>query len=140
MKYLLDTMVVSEPAKPAPDPRVIAWLSAQPPVDLALSTLTLGEIEKGVALMPAGRRREALEAWLGTDLPRQFASRLLPVDEAVARAWGRLTAAGKRRGRPLPVVDGLLLATAQVHDLALVTRNEADCAGRGVSVLSPYTR
>jgi len=132
--------VVSEPSRPAPDARAVAWIAAQSPLDFALSTLTLGEIEKGVALMPAGRRRSVLQAWLETDLPIQFAGRLLPVDEAVARSWGRLTAAGRRQGRQLPVIDGLLLATAQVYDLALVTRNEADFTGHGVTILNPYTR
>ena len=139
MKYLLDTVVVSEPARPAPDPRAIAWLAAQSPYDLAISALTVGEIQKGIALLPSGRRRTALEAWLATALPRQFTGRLLAVDEAVARAWGRLTAAEQRRGRPLPVIDGLLLATAQLHDLALVTRNEAHFAGRGVPLVNPYS-
>jgi predicted nucleic acid-binding protein len=131
---------VSEPSRPAPDARAVAWIAAQSALDFALSTLTLGEIEKGMALMAAGRRRAALEAWLEIDLPMQFAERLLPVDEAVARSWGRLTAAGRRQGRQLPVIDGLLLATAQVHGLALVTRNEADFTGYGVAILNPYTR
>jgi toxin FitB len=131
---------VSEPSRPAPDARAVAWIAAQSPLDFALSTLTLGEIEKGVALMPAGRRRSVLQAWLETDLPMQFAGRLLPVDEAVARRWGRLTAAGRRQGRQLPVIDGLLLATAQVYDLVLVTRNEADFTGHSVTILNPYTR
>lgn len=73
------------------------------------------------------------------ELLRQFTGRVLPVDEAVALAWGRLAAEGRRSGRPLPVVDGLLLAAAEVHDLTFVTRNDADCADRGVPVLNPWT-
>ncbi len=82
--------------------------------------------------------RHALEEWLATLLPAQFAGRLLPVDADVATAWGELTADGDRSGRPLRVVDGLLLATARVHGLTVVTRNLADFEGRGVPVLDPY--
>jgi predicted nucleic acid-binding protein len=138
VSYLLDTMVLSEPARPAPNPEVIAWLRAQSPLDLSISVLTLGELEKGVALLPRSRRRTALETWLRTDLPRQFTGRVLPIDEAIAYEWGRLTAAGQRSCHPLPVIDGLLLATAAVHQLTLVTRNERDCKRRGVPIYNPW--
>jgi len=137
--FLLDTVVLSEPAKPLPNPGAVAWLRAQPPLELRVSVLTLGEIERGIALLASGRRRQELRVWVQTELPRQFAGRILPVDEAVARAWGRLAAEGGRGGRPLPVIDGLLLATASVHDLTLVTRNERDCAERGVPVHNPWS-
>ncbi|MQA88763.1 MAG: PIN domain-containing protein [Gemmatimonas sp.] len=136
MRFLLDTNVLSELARQKPAARVAAWIRAQSTLDLAISALTLGEIEKGVKLLPAGRRREALEAWLSSDLPRQFSGRVLAVDTL---AWGRLSAAGRQAGRELPVVDGLLLATASVHALTLVTRNEGDCRDRGISVLNPWT-
>jgi predicted nucleic acid-binding protein len=139
MEYLLDTMVLAEPARPAPDAGVVAWLRAQPPLALAISVLTLGEIAKGVASLATGRRRDALEAWLEIELPRQFAGRVLPVDAAVALAWGRLAAEGQCGGRPLPVIDGLLLGTAATHGLPLVTRNERDCRDRGVPVHNPWS-
>jgi predicted nucleic acid-binding protein len=138
MRYLLDTNVLTEPAKPRPDPRVVAWLQAQSPLDLSLSVLTFGEIQKGVSLLAAGARRDALAAWLRTDLPRQFTGRLLPVDEPVALEWGRLAAEGRVAGRELPVVDGLLLGTCAAHGLTLVTRNERDCKDRGVPILNPW--
>lgn len=138
MRYLLDTNVLTEPAKPHPDPNVVAWLQAQSPLDLAVSVLTFGEVQKGVSLLPAGTRRDALETWLRTDLPRQFTGRLLPVDGSVALEWGRLAAEGRKAGRELPVVDGLLLATCAAHGLTLVTRNERDCGDRGVPILNPW--
>lgn len=138
MRYLLDTNVLTEPAKPRPDPRVVAWLQAQSPLDLGLSVLTFGEIQEGVSLLPAGARRDALAAWLRIDLPRQFTGRMLPVDEPVALEWGRLAAEGRETGRGLPVVDGLLLATCAAHGLTLVTRNERDCRDRGVPILNPW--
>jgi toxin FitB len=139
MRFLLDTNVLSEGARPRPDPGVVAWLEAHSPLDMAVSALTFGEIRKGVDLLDPGARRARLDAWLTADLPRQFAGRILPVDEAVAVGWGRLAAESQRRGRHLPLADGLLLATAAAHALTLVTRNERDCAGRGVPILNPWT-
>lgn len=138
MRYLLDTSVLTEPARPRPDAGVLAWLEARPALELAISVLTLGEIENGVQLLPPGPKRERLEEWLAAELPRQFTGRILAVDVRVSREWGRLTAEGRRAGRELPAVDGLLLATAAAHGLTFVTRNERDCAGRGVPVLNPW--
>jgi predicted nucleic acid-binding protein len=138
VRYLLDTNVLSEPAKPRPDPGVVGWLEGRSPLDLAISVLTLGEIEKGIRLLPPGSRRERLADWLAADLPRQFLGRVLPIDERVALAWGRLAAEARRGGRDLPVVDGLLLATADAYGLVFVTRNERDCAERGVPIHNPW--
>ena len=139
MRYLLDTNVISEPFKRAPEQRVVDWLSAQSPLDLCISVLTVGELTMGFEMARAGKRRDELQNWITQDLPRRFVGRLLAVDEAVASEWGRLSAEGRASGRELPAIDGLLLATARVHDLTLVTRNERDCAGRGVGVLNPWT-
>ena len=138
MTFLLDTMVVSEPAKPKRNAAVISWLDEQIATDLAISVLTLGEIARGVARMDDGNRKRRLRKWLTTELPAQFESRVLPVDREVAQTWGELTAEADRAGRPLPVTDGLLLATAKVHGLTLVTRNVDDLQDRGVGVLNPY--
>lgn len=139
MRYLLDTNVISEPFKRSPEMRVVDWLNARSPLELYLSVLTLGELTMGFELAPEGRRRDELQSWVTEDLPRHFIGRLLAVDEEVARAWGRLSAEGRATGRELPATDGLLLATARIHDLTLVTRNERDCAERGVSILNPWT-
>jgi hypothetical protein len=139
VRFLLDTNVLSEAARPAPNAGVVTWLAAQSPLDLALSALSIGEIEKGISLLAPGKRRSQLEAWLAVELPRRFSGRVLPIDDGVARKWGRLSGEAQRQGRPLPVVDGLLLATASVQQLTLVTRNVEDCQDRGVPVLSPWT-
>ena len=138
MRFLLDTNVLSEAAKPQPDASLLEWLRRTPPLDLAISVLTIGEIQKGVSLLPEGAKRERLAAWVSTELPRQFQDRVLPIDQPTAIEWGRLSAEGRGRGRDLPVIDGLLLATAATRGLVFVTRNERDCAGRGVSVLNPW--
>jgi len=132
--FLLDTNVVSEVRKRRPDPAVRAWFDATPGTELFLSVLVLGEIRQGVE-----RRRRtdpaaagALDDWLA-DLHRSFADRVLPVTGEVADRWGSLNVPD-----PLPAVDGLLAATALVHDLVLVTRNVADVARSGVAVLDPF--
>ena len=131
-------MVLSEPARPRPNAGVIAWLRAQAHWDLAVSVLTFGEIQRGVDRMPDGRRKAELQVWLSTALRDQFADRVLGVDLDVALAWGSLTADSERLGRPLHVVDGLLLATARVHGLMVVTRNVNDFSERGVHIHNPY--
>ncbi len=138
MPYLLDTNVLSETARAEPHPGVLAWMRSLDPLEAHLSVLTLGEIAKGLALMPPGPRKRALGSWLGHDLLERFRGRVRAIDTDVARAWGTLEAEGRRIGRPLPVIDGLLLATARAHGLTFVTRNLRDCGDRGLEVLSPW--
>lgn len=133
---LLDTNVVSELRKQdRMNPGLRAWWADRQDSQLWLSVLVLGELRRGVELL---RRRDdeaaqALDGWL-LGLVDEFADRLLPVDERVAEAWGRL-------GIPnaVPVVDGLMAATAIVHDLTLVTRNVSDVERTGVEVLNPFS-
>ena len=139
MVYLLDTNVLSELVKPNPDERVERWMRSQSPLDLCISVLTLGEIERGITLLAPGSRRTQLLQWAHAELPRQFNGRLLGIDANIASAWGQLSAGGSISGRPLPVVDGLLVATAREHRLTFVTRNVSDCAGRGVAVYDPWS-
>lgn len=138
MRFLLDTCVISDVARKGAYPAVETWLDSQPHSDLAIGTLTLGKLRYGVERLPLGQKRTRLLTWLESQLPNQFTARILTFDEHAASAWGILRAAGEAMGRPLPLVDGLLLAIAQVNNLTLVTRNERDVAGRGVGVLNPY--
>jgi predicted nucleic acid-binding protein len=140
MRFLLDTNVLSEPARKTPDPSVMDWFASVAPLDASISVLTLGEIGKGLSLMAPGPRKESLREWLERDLPFRFKGRVHPVDASVAFHWGELEAEARRVGRPLPVVDGLLLATARAHALTFVTRNVRDCGDRGVPVLDPWRR
>lgn len=139
MRWLLDTNVLSEGSKREPDRQVLTWVANQAAFDCAVSVLTVGEIRKGVALMAHGGRRARLEQWLAVDLPREFVGRILPVGSDAADRWGQLAAEGQRTGRALPVIDGLLLATAAVHRLTFATRNDGECARRGVAVYNPWT-
>ena len=134
MNYLIDTCALSELVKPKPSPRVSAWFDAAAPDALFISALTVGEVRKGVQKLGIGRRRARIAAWLEMELPAWFEDRILPVDQGVADEWGRLMA---RHGN-LPVIDGLIAATALRHRLALVTRNEADFNATGVELLNPW--
>lgn len=139
MRYLLDTNVLSELIKPKPSRNVVKWVAGQSLLDLAISCLTIGEISSGIQqLSSRSARRLELEAWLANDLSSHFTGRIYPVDVAVAETWGGLMAEAGATGRPLPVIDGILLATAKVHRLVFVTRNETDCSDRGITILNPW--
>jgi predicted nucleic acid-binding protein len=135
---LLDTCVISELARPTPDPAVLAWLATRPDESLRLSVLTLGEIRKGAELLEPGPRRRRVEEWLD-GLHTGFADRLLPVDREVALRWGVICAEQRRAGRVRPAVDTLLAATAVRHGMPLATRNVADFAGTGAVVIDPWS-
>ena len=105
MSWLLDTCVPSEPARKTPDPRVVQWLADQAEEELFISVLTLGELWKGAALLPDGRKRRQILSWLQRDIRQRFEGRILPVDEAVSLAWGQLLADA---GRPWPAIDSLI--------------------------------
>ena len=135
MNYLIDTNIVSEVRKGHRcDAHVAAWYASIDDASLYLSVLVLGEVRKGIErarLKDSGRAR-ALEKWLAA-VRVAFAGRILPVDDAVAEEWGRMSAA-----RPVATVDGLLAATAKVHRLTLATRNTADVADLGADVVNPF--
>lgn len=136
--FLLDTNVISELVRPMPEPKVRAWVAATDENLLYLSVLTLGEIRKGLLTLKDASRRVHLEAWLDSDLVLRFAGRILAIDQAVADRWGRL-AAQEMAGSLLPVIDGLLAATALHHNLTFVTRNTKDVAATGVPLFNPWT-
>jgi len=137
--FLLDTNVISELIKPKPDPKVVKWIEATEEELMYLSVLTIGEIRKGINLHPDSGKRAKLEAWLASNVWARFEDRILPVNGAVAERWGLLTAKAKtEKNHKLPVVDGLLAATAQHHDLILVTRNVDDVTPTGVQLFDPW--
>ena len=136
--FLLDTNCISEVVRSQPEPRVLDWMEAADESLLYLSVLTLGEIRKGVAGLPQGKRRTRLETWLELDLQARFSGRILPIDAPVADRWGLLAAGAKLKGRPLSAVDGLLAATALHHNLTIVSRNVSDFAHAQVPTLNPW--
>lgn len=135
MSYLLDTNVISELQKPKPAAAVTAWSGSIGDSELFLSSLAIGEICKGIESLR--RKDEArattYEQWMST-LKHDYGDRILPITVEVAEAWGRLNAV-----RTLPVIDGLMAATAHVHKLTLASRNEVDFAGTGVAFINPFS-
>jgi predicted nucleic acid-binding protein len=136
--FLLDTNVISELVKPRPDSRVTQWIEATDEALLYLSVLTLGKIRKGIRSLPEAKRRTALEAWLDRDLALRFSGRILPIDRAVADRWGRLAGGLTARRTPLPVIDGLLAATALHFDLTLVTRDTRHLQATHAALFDPW--
>ncbi|MGI6856539.1 type II toxin-antitoxin system VapC family toxin [Mesorhizobium sp. 1B3] len=130
--YLLDTNIISDIRKGLP--KAVNWLRSTNPAGNYLSVITLGEIERGIAKKERSDRAAAghLKAWLSTIRTEQ-SSRILPIDDEVALAWGRISAQ-----RPRGEADGLIAATALVHNLVLVTKNVADFHDTGVAVLDPW--
>jgi predicted nucleic acid-binding protein len=139
MKVLLDTNVLSEVRRPAPEPRVLAWLDTIDEDRAFISVASIAELRRGIALMEEGRRRAALVAWLAVDLPARFAGRILPIDPVVAERWGDLMAQARQSGFALSVMDGFFAATAIAHELVLATRNTKDFAPLGVTLFNPWT-
>lgn len=137
--FLLDTNVISELVKPKPNPRVSRWVRGTDEGLLYLSALTLGEIRKGIASLPDASRRGKLASWLDRVLPLRFAGRILPIDQAVADRWGTISGSAAARKSPLPVIDGLLAATALEHNLTFVTRDTQHLANLGAAFLDPWT-
>lgn len=135
MNYLIDTNIISEVRKGKRcDPNVASWYEKIEDASLYLSVLVIGEIRKGIErIRPKDNvQATAIEKWL-LAVDQAFGERILPVDRAVANEWGRLTAS-----RPLPVIDGLLAATAKIHRMTLVTRNTAEIADLDVHILNPF--
>jgi len=134
MTYLVDANVLSEPTRPTPNGKVIDWLSANEQ-DLVVDPIILGELYMGILTLPRGRKRIQLEQWFEA-LVRTIDC--LPWDQAIARRWALLVVDLKRRGEPLPLLDGMIAATALHHDLTIATRNTRDFKRTGVKVLNPF--
>ena len=138
MSYLLDTCVISELARPAPNAAVIEWVASQSEDELYISVLTLGELEKGIAKLPLSDRRIHLENWVRKSLTQRFHSRLLPIDAPVASRWGAMAGGAEWKGQPLPVIDALLAATSHHHDLIVATRNTRGFERCGARCINPW--
>ena len=136
--FLLGTNCISELVKPKPERRVLDWMDAADETMLYLSVLSLGKIRKGLVKLPQGKRRTQLETWLEVELKARFAGRIIPIDEEVAHRWGLIAAEAKRKGQDLPVIDGLLAATALHYNLTVVSRNVKDFTNAHVQVVNPW--
>jgi predicted nucleic acid-binding protein len=136
MSYLVDTNVFSELAKAKPDAHVVAWLRTHEP-DLHLSTISIGEIRRGIENLPGGKRKAALQAWF-TDLCKRMDGRILSFNTSTAHVWGQLMAAWDKKGINIPSLDSQLAATAHRHNFTMVTRNVSDFKDTGVKLFNPF--
>jgi hypothetical protein len=118
MIYLLDTNVISETIKKSPNKQVLTWLRSVNITHFSLSVVTLGEIRKGVEQIAGSAKKQHIIKWLEIDLAREFLGRIINIDQAVADKWGYILAR-----YPISAIDGLIAATALVHNMKLVTRN-----------------
>jgi len=126
MSFLLDTNAVSEWVKPRPNPGLLGWMESADEDRIFISVVSLAELRYGVERLAAGHRRNRLEQWLRDELPARFEARILPVDNRIADAWGKIVSRNEAAGRPMGVMDAFLAATAEIHRLTLVTRNVSD--------------
>ncbi len=139
MSFLLDTNVISEVSKPAPNPAVLQWLDENEP-QLYLSVMSIAEIRSGIEQLTPGRRRQFLTSQLLENLPLRFGSRVLPVSAEIAQAWGVLAARSIRDGTNMGVFDGFFAATCLARGLTMATRNTKHFAPLGVPVFNPWAR
>ncbi|MFM8898385.1 MAG: type II toxin-antitoxin system VapC family toxin [Burkholderiales bacterium] len=135
---LLDTNVVLEPLRPAPDTRVIAWIDAQPLETFFLSTITVAELRAGVAMLPAGKRRSNLQESLETKVLPLFAGRVLPFDLGCTQAYAELRAKARAVGLSISSADGYIAAIAAANGLVVATRDRGPFEGVGVAVIDPW--
>lgn len=138
MKYILDTCVISELAKLAPNKNVISWVTRNNEEDFYLSTLTFGELHKGISKLAPSKKKEHLHQWVEYELKERFENRIIDIDLKVAKVWGDIQGQAERKGRPMPAIDSLIAATGAAHDLIVVTRNTSDMEPSGVSLLNPW--
>jgi len=137
VKYLLDTCVVSETISRHPDPTVSAWLDGLDEDDLFISSLTVGEIRKGIEKMPECKRKDVLSSWLD-QLKYAYAGRIVCIGTEVADEWGRRIAQSEAKGMKRPSVDSLIAVSALSEGLTLATRNVKDMSNLGVTVFNPW--
>lgn len=136
---LLDTNILSELMRPAPEPAVEQWLAAQPDASVFITAITEAELRYGVALLPSGKRRTALSTEVEEMLEKDFGGRILPFDSLAAQAFAILASERRQAGKPISQADAQIAAVARSRGSSLATRNVVDFEGCGVLVINPWT-
>lgn len=135
---VLDTDVLSELMRPAPDPRVVRWLGGKPAPRVYTTSITQAEILHGILLLPAGKRRRALEEAARAMFEEDFAGRVLPFASDAAPSYATIARDRRRTGRPISQFDAQIAAIAKTNRAAVATRNVADFEGCGIEVVDPW--
>ena len=136
---VLDTNVVSELMRPSPNPAIESWIADRPAASLFFSAVGEAELRFGLAIMPAGRRRDAFASEIEAMLREDFADRILPFDSEAARVYAVIAASRRVAGRPIAEADCQIAAIARSRDMALATRNVRDFEDTGIHILDPWT-
>jgi predicted nucleic acid-binding protein len=139
VKWLLDTHVLSETVRERPDRLVTQWLDEQPRAMMAISLVTVAELQHGVLLSESNERRHELSTWIDAQVLPSFTNRILPITLDIAIHWLELLRGLMAQRQTRAPADLLLAATAYVHELTLVTRNTRDFANTGITVYNPWT-
>ena len=135
---LVDTHVISEIMKVQPSAGVVDWLNNQKPSSLYISTITIGEIEYGLRILPVGKRHLQLKDRFERFLSLAFAQRVLAFDEPAARSYGEVMGLRKEMGRPMNIPDGQIAAIAKANRLKVATRNISDFENCGIELINPF--
>ena len=136
--FILDTNVVSELMRPAPNPAIASWVAERPTSNLFLTAVTEAELRFGLAVMPPGRRRDGLRTGLERMMGTGFADRVLPFDSGAARDYAGIAAARRRMGRPITQADCQIAAIARSRGMAVATRNIRDFEDIGIDIFNPW--
>ncbi len=134
MTFLVDANVLSEATKPTPDPSVVAWLRRHER-EIAIDPVILGEIRYGILILPSGKRRRRLESWFDSGIS---CIECYSWDAATGLRWAQLLAELRGNGLSMPIKDSLIAATALVHQVPVVTRNQSDFEKADVEVVNPF--
>lgn len=137
MKYLLDTCVISEFVKPAPNMNVLLWFETVQSDQLYISVLSIGELREGIYRLPKSKKKQKLSFWLESILS-EYDDRILPITLHIAENWGIVHGKACQKGKTLPAIDGLIAATALTSNMVLVTRNVKDFKAVSVELLNPW--
>lgn len=135
---ILDTNVISETMRPAPDVKVTTWLDAQATRDVYTTAITEAEIFNGIALMPIGKRSKALLVAAERIFEKELAGRVLPFDRVAARFFALIFSSRKIRGKPIKPLDAQIASVVRAHNASLATRNTRDFEGCGIHLINPW--
>lgn len=136
--FLLDTCVISELPKKSPNQGLVNWVLAQNNSTLFISSITLGEIQKGITKLPDSAKKQDLQTWLDLEVRKRFEGKVIAISVNEALQWGGSQGMTELKGRPMPILDGMIAATAIFHNMTLVTRNVKDVEVSGVKLLNPW--
>jgi predicted nucleic acid-binding protein len=138
MKYLLDTCVISEIIKPRPSPNVMAWMQEGNENEFYISVLSFGELKKGIEKVVDVEKKRKLQLWVVHDLKQRFNNRIISINLEISVCWGAIQGNAEKKGKSMPVIDGLIAATGLVSHCIVVTRNITDMEASGAELLNPW--